>query len=68
MVDYMHTKYLGTDAAYYGSVLWTMVHVLLSGTIEANLEWLFSRIKRHYDENDVKSRYSVLKLSMFSSG
>ena len=31
----MHTKYLGTDAALYSSAIWLMVHVLLSGTIEA---------------------------------
>ena len=69
-VDWMHTKYLGTDLYLTGSVLFVMVHHLLPGTLDDNLAAVWTLIKIKYRELGVKNQYRlrVLKHTMFNSG
>jgi hypothetical protein len=69
-VDWMHTKYLGTDLYLAGSVLFVMVHHLLPGTLDENLAAVWDQIQIKYGEHKVKSqvRIRVLKHTMFNTG
>ena len=68
-IDWMHTKYLGTDQYFLGSVLFTLCHHLLpTGTPEANCAWIWKHIKAEYRARNTTTRYRVLRLNMFGTG
>ena len=66
-LDYMHSKYLGSDQFTYGNCLFLLMSQMMpSGDKETNLQTLWSDIKRWYDANPVPVRFRYLtKLSMF---
>ena len=63
--DWLHTKHLGTDAYFYGSVLWMLVYMLLPGTPQENMNTVLAEIKTHYTRLAIPYRYQNIKLSMF---
>jgi len=63
--DVMHTKHMGTDAWFYGSVLWLLCFELLPNSPEANLQVVWSEAKRHLQQHGEANRFNNLKLSMF---
>ena len=68
-IDWMHTKYLGTDQYFLGSVLFTLCNNLMThGSAEANCAQLWKHVKAEYKARNTPTRYRVLKLSMFSNG
>ena len=66
--DVMHSKHLGTDAWFYGSVLQLMVKDILSGTAETNLEQVWAEIKEQYRIQRTTTQFSSMKATMFSGG
>ena len=48
--DIMHTKHLGSDSYFYGSVLKLLVCDILTGNKEDNLNQVFSEIKAEYKD------------------
>ena len=65
-MDWMHAKYLGHDQQTYGSVLSLMVHFVLPGQPEKNLETIWKDIQEYYREFQTPVRYKYLnRLSMF---
>ena len=64
--DYMHTKYLGTDQYFFGSVLRVMVYLLLPGSPDDNLGVVWRAIEIYYTQNDTPCRYSCITLRMFA--
>ena len=65
--DYMHCKYLGVDKNTYSAVLYLLVfHVLSFGSPQANLDWLWAEIQRHYKNLRLPSQFRYLnRISMF---
>ena len=67
-LDYLHTKYLGTDQWLYGSILYLLTHVILGGSPINNLKTVWAKIERFYKESRTPAsrRFRSLgKLSMF---
>ena len=67
-IDWMHTKYLGTDQYFLGSVLWCMCNFLFDGSLEAVCAEIWGDVKEEYRTRRTPTRYRVLKVNMFSSG
>ena len=65
--DYMHCKHLGTDAYFFGSVLFVLCFYMLPGTPEQNIEIVWKKIKEFYTPGSKLTRYTNLRLSMFCS-
>lgn len=68
--DYMHCKYLGIDKILLGSVLWMLIHWVLSedlGDLEARLTIVWQEIFAAYKRRQTANRYGVIKLSMFTT-
>ena len=63
--DWMHCKYLGIDKPLLGSVLYVLVHFVLQGTTEENLQIVWNDIERVYDKDDVENRYGHMRQTMF---
>ena len=64
--DYMHCKHLGTDAYFFGSVLFVLCYYMLPGLPQQNIEVVWAKIKSSY-KTAARTRYTNLRLSMFSS-
>ena len=65
--DMMHTKHLGTDAYFFGSVLWMLSYLVLPGTATANIETVWQFIHQWYrDHPEPRTVFGTLMLSMFS--
>ena len=68
--DYMHCKYLGIDKILLGSVLWMLIHWVLSpdlGDLEARLTLVWRDIFDIYKRRHTENRYGLIKLSMFTT-
>jgi hypothetical protein len=63
--DLMHCKHLGTDAYFYGSVLFVLCYYMLPGTPQQNIEIVWAKIRCNYKAGGC--RYTNMLLSMFSS-
>ena len=66
--DLMHSKHLGTDAYFLGSVLVYMVDFKLEGEPSANLLEVWTAIKAAYSSLRSTNQFSTLTLSMFRAG
>lgn len=65
-LDYMHTKYLGSDQYMFASVLVLLVYYILPGSPQENLDECWNFIQEFYRQNATPHRYQYLnKLSMF---
>ena len=68
-IDWMHTKYLGTDQYFLGGVLFMIVNILMpGGTPDANCAELWELVKAEYRTRRTPTRFRILKCSMFNSG
>ena len=63
-VDIMHVKHMGSDMYFYGSVLYMLVYEILTDRPFANLQEVFSLIKKYYVANATPTRYENMTLSM----
>ena len=66
-LDYMHSKYLGSDMYMYGSVLFVLVHFVMQceDPLE-NLLIAWDFMKAYYKANDIPYRFRYMnKLTMF---
>ena len=64
-VDFMHTKHIGTDAYFYGSVLAYMVFHMMDDTPERNMDVLWAKIKSLFEKKNPKSYFQRITLNMF---
>lgn len=65
-LDYMHTKYLGSDRYQIGSLFYYLVFDVLNLTPKANLAVLWQWIKQCYKRKNTRVRYgAITKLTMF---
>ena len=64
--DLMHVKHMGTDMYFYGSVLSCLVYYMMPGRPEENLQMLWEEIKQFQKLVQTPTRYTNLRLSMFS--
>ena len=63
--DVMHSKHLGTDSYFYGSVLKLLTHKILPGTQAANLQCVWVEISQQYRVLNVEHQFSMLKDTMY---
>ena len=49
-IDLMHTRYIGTDQWFCGSVLYLLCYMIMPGTPEENCTAVFARMKRHWKD------------------
>eukprot|EP00959_Pyramimonas_sp_CCMP1952_P295495 6180316-Pyramimonas_sp.AAC.2 len=63
----MHTKHLGVDKYFLGSVLWVLVFMLIPNTPDAALQIVFESCEKWWRDHGVSSSdcFSKLKVSMF---
>ena len=54
-------------APNYGSVLWMLIHVLLPGTVQENLNQVWKDIDRLYGEMGTKNKYHALRNYLYTS-
>jgi hypothetical protein len=65
-LDYMHSKYLGSDQYQFGSVLYVLCYMVLPNQPKQNLSQCWASILSFYKENNTKHRYqNITKLTMF---
>ena len=65
-LDYMHSKYIGSDQYTSGSVLYLLCFIMLPKSPKENLADCWAFIKDYYKAHGTKHRYaSIEKLSMF---
>ena len=62
--DIMHTKHIGVDTYFYGSVMMWMITRVMPGSKDANFAKLWERILHYYKVLHIKVRYNEMKLSM----
>ena len=65
--DWMHCKHLGIDKVLQGSVLWMLVHWVLGGTPEQNLQVVWKDVERIYKDDNVQNRFGQIKMTMFTT-
>ena len=65
--DWMHIKYLGLDKILYGSVLFCLTRYVFIGEPAQNLANIQKYIFDIYKRDKVKTRFSHIKVSMFSN-
>jgi len=63
--DWMHCKHLGIDKILLGSVLYVLVHHVLRGTVEENLEDVWAAIEATYKKLGTANRYGRMRQTMF---
>ena len=65
-VDYMHSKYLGSDMYVYGGLFYYLCFYLMTDTPQGNLLALWAELQELYRLLDVKHRYAYFnRLTMF---
>ena len=65
-LDYMHSKYLGMDQYMFGSTLYVLCYMVMTGTPEENVAWCWAFVQRFYKGNRTTTRYRYLnRLTMF---
>ena len=65
--DWMHCKSLGIDEPLLGSTLWLLVHHVLPGSPEENLQSVWDNIQEEYEAQDTECRYGQMRQSMFTT-
>jgi len=65
--DWMHCKSLGIDKPLLGSTLYLLIHYVLPGTVEGNLQVVWGHIQIEYDRQDTENRFGHMRQSMFTT-
>ena len=63
--DWMHCKSLGIDKLGLGSTLYVLVHYVLTGTVEENVEEVWGDIESCYKKLNTENRYGRMRQTMF---
>ena len=66
--DLMHTKHLGVDCYYLGSILTYLVQFKMGGEPSENVKELWEAIRTTYQELRSPSQFSNITLNMFKAG
>ena len=65
--DWMHCKSLGIDKPLLGSVLYVLIHFVLPGDVEENLQVVWDDIQEAYDDLGTENRYGHMRRTMFTT-
>ena len=65
--DWMHCKSLGIDKPLLGSTLWLLIHYVLPGTVEDNLQIVWDQVQKEYEIQGTENRYGHMRQSMFTT-
>ena len=65
--DWMHCKSLGIDKPLLGSVLYVLIHFVLPGDVEENLQVVWDDIQEAYDDIGTENRYGHMRRTMFTT-
>ena len=66
--DFMHCKHLGCDMYALASILYIIVYQILNyGSPNANMTYLFEKIKTIYARDNTPTQFSNITVSMFTS-
>ena len=63
--DWMHCKSLGIDKPLLGSVLYILIHFILPGTVDENLQLVWDDIQIEYEYLGSANRYGNMRRTMF---
>jgi len=63
--DWMHCKSLGIDKLLLGSTLYVLIHFVLVGSVEENLQVIWEDIQATYEQMDSQDRYGAMRQTMF---
>ena len=63
--DWMHCKSLGIDKPLLGSVLYILIHFILPGTVDENLQQVWDDIQEGYEFLGSANRYGNMRRTMF---
>ena len=63
--DWMHCKSLGIDKLLLGSTLYVLIHFVLVGSVEENLQVIWEDIQATYEQLDSQDRYGAMRQTMF---
>ncbi len=55
-LDYMHSKYLGMDQHMFGSTLYVLCYMVMTGTPEENVARCWAFVQRYYKEHRATTR------------
>ena len=65
--DWMHCKSLGIDKPLLGSVLYVLIHYILPGDVEENLQEVWDDIQEAYEHIGSENRYGHMRRTMFTT-
>ena len=65
--DWMHCKSLGIDKPLLGSVLYVLIHYILPGVVEENLQEVWDDIQEAYEHFGSENRYGHMRRTMFTT-
>ena len=65
--DWMHCKSLGIDKPLLGSVLYVLIHYILPGDVEENLQEVWDDIQEAYEHFGSENRYGHMRRTMFTT-
>lgn len=65
--DWMHCKSLGIDKPLLGSVLYVLIHFVLPGDVEENLQVVWDDIQEAYEHIGSENRYGHMRRTMFTT-
>ena len=63
--DWMHCESLGAGKILLGSTLYVLVHYVLTGTVEENVEEVWMDIESCYKKLGTENRYGRMRQTMF---
>ena len=63
--DWMHCKSLGIDKPLLGSVLYILIHFILPGNVDENLQQVWDDIQEGYEYLGSANRYGNMRRTMF---
>ena len=62
--DWMHCKSLGIDKPLLGSVLYVLIHYILPGDVDENLQEVWDDIQEGYEAIGTENRYGQMRRTM----
>ena len=65
--DWMHCKSLGIDKPLLGSVLYVLIHYILPGDVEENLQEVWDDIQGGCVDIGTENRYGHMRRTMFTT-
>ena len=65
--DWLHTKHLGVDQYFFGSMLHLLVFSILPGSPDDNMQAVWGAMQQFLKDTKTKDSFSGIRVSMFSN-